>query len=105
MDTEQKRRFKDQTDRLTGPGENLDMAISRKDFDAVVERLGVGEPHRQIAAATGVSRYCIGKINKGRYKYQKEELVLPSGPYVWCPGCRHDVQMPCLACRVRAMKK
>ena len=30
-------------------------------------------------------------------------LVAPSGPAVRCPGCGGKVQMPCLACRLRAL--
>lgn len=66
---------------------------------------------RKIARQVGVSRGTVHGIAQGRradYKAQREakrEFVTPVGPPVRCPTCGGMVQMPCLACRVRAMKE
>ena len=67
-----------------------------------------GLNHRQIALQAQVSRGTVASILSGKHKTQRqpeESLVLkPEGPYVWCPGCHHKVQMPCLACYLRSRK-
>ncbi len=54
---------------------------------------------RKIAILAGVSRGTVANIAKGKWRMRVE---LSSGPAVWCPVCRAKVQMPCVACRVRA---
>jgi hypothetical protein len=63
---------------------------------------------RQIAVRLGVSRNTVGAIAAGRRRDRpppdSPDDRLFCGPYVRCPGCGGKVQMPCLACRLRAMR-
>ncbi len=67
---------------------------------------------RGIARALRVSRGTVGAIALGRRPDpaarpggQPPGLVLPAGPAERCPGCGGMVQMPCLACRLRALRR
>lgn len=67
---------------------------------------------RKIARQTGASRGTVNAIALGKrpdYGASRRKrgggFVVPGGPLVRCPGCGGMVQMPCLACRVRAMKE
>ena len=67
---------------------------------------------RKIARRTGASRGTVNAIALGKrpdYEACRGErggdFVTPGGPAVRCPSCGGMVQMPCLACRVRAMKE
>jgi hypothetical protein len=83
-------------------------------YREIVARLAEGEPARQIAGTLPVSRGTVAAIKQGRHVFQRrgvpgvrgvrggaDRFVAPSGPHVWCDGCRHWVQMPCLCCRLR----
>ena len=66
---------------------------------------------RRIARQVGVSRGTVHAIARGkrsddrtRKQKQEEEFLSPRGPWGRCPMCGGMVQMPCLACRVRAMR-
>jgi hypothetical protein len=72
---------------------------------------------RKIARVVGVSRGTVSAIALGRrpdypsggapYRRdpaQAETLLWGPGPMQRCPGCGGMVYMPCLACRIRAMK-
>jgi len=66
---------------------------------------------RRIARRLGVSRGTVNAIALGkrpdyeaRRREEEDGFVAPSGPPVRCPTCGGMVQMPCLACRIRAMK-
>jgi len=65
---------------------------------------------RRIARQLGVSRGTVHAIARGkrpdyrpREREQEDDSVSPHGPWRRCPTCGGMVQMPCLACRVRAM--
>ena len=65
---------------------------------------------RGIARRMGVSRGSVNAIALGkrpdpqtRRRTQEDALPAPSGPPVRCPTCGGMVQMPCLACRLRAL--
>jgi len=65
---------------------------------------------RGIARRIGVSRGSVNAIAQGkrpdpqtRRPAREDALVAPSGPPVRCPTCGGLVQMPCLACRLRAL--
>jgi len=67
---------------------------------------------RKIARKVGVSRGTVNAIAQGtrpasraRRERQEDDFVTPGGPPVRCPICGGMVHMPCLACRVRAMKE
>ncbi len=67
---------------------------------------------RGIARALRVSRGTVGAIALGRRHDpaarrdgQHPGLVSPAGPAERCPGCGGMVQMPCLACRLRALRR
>ena len=67
---------------------------------------------RNIARSMGVSRGTVNAIARGirpdyetRRRELPSDLVSPSGPLRRCPGCGGLVQMPCLLCHVRAMKR
>lgn len=67
---------------------------------------------RKIAQQVGVSRGTVNAIACGRrpdYTARRDdngwEVPAASGPSMRCPGCGGLVRMPCLACRVRAMRR
>ncbi len=67
---------------------------------------------RGIARRIGVSRGSVNAIAQGkrpdpqtRRPAREDALVAPGGPPVRCPTCGGMVQMPCLACRLRALKE
>jgi len=67
---------------------------------------------RKIARQAGVSRGTVNAIAQGkrpdceaRRRGHRDDFVTPSGRPARCPGCGGMVRMPCLACRVRAMKR
>jgi len=69
-----------------------------------------GLSQRQIARQLGVSRGTVNAIARGKrpdYEARRRprpgDIVPPSGPYVRCPICGARVQMPCLACQIRAL--
>jgi len=85
--------------------------ISFAVVDEVKRLLAEGSfSQRKIARKIGVSRGTVNAIALGKrpdYKARREQgddFAAPSGPLVRCPTCGGRVQMPCLACRVRAMK-
>ena len=57
---------------------------------------------RQIADRVGVSRGTVNAIAAGRGSHG-DRVPRPSGPPRRCPGCGGLVQMPCVACGVRAI--
>ncbi len=65
----------------------------------------------EIARRWGVSRGTVNAIATGRRAARSaqtaadEPFTFPPGPPRRCPGCGGLVQMPCLACRVRARKE
>jgi len=83
---------------------------------AVVERVRellreANLSQRQIARQLGVSRGTVNAIARGkrpdyeaRRRHRPGGIVPPSGPYVRCPTCGARVQMPCLACQIRALR-
>lgn len=81
--------------------------------DEIKRLLEVGSlSQRRIARRLDVSRGTVNAIALGkrpdyeaRRREQENDLVAPSGPPVRCPTCGGMVQMPCLACRIRAMKE
>jgi len=67
---------------------------------------------RKIAQRLGVSRGTVNAIACGRrpdYAARRREppsgWIPPSGLPTRCPGCGGLVQMPCLACHVRAIMR
>jgi transcriptional regulator with XRE-family HTH domain len=79
-----------------------------------IERLldAGGLSQRGIARRMGVSRGSVNAIALGkrpdpqtRRRVQEDALAAPAGPSVRCPTCGGMVQMPCLACRLRALKE
>ena len=67
---------------------------------------------REIARRLGVSRGTVNAIALGRRPDQSTRrrqhssgFIPPAGIPKRCPICRCKVQMPCLACQVRAMKR
>ena len=67
---------------------------------------------RKIARQVRVSRGTVGAIASQRRpdyearRHRKEaEFEFPTGPAVRCPDCGAMTQMPCLACRVRALRE
>ncbi len=85
--------------------------------EAVVTRIRAlltqGElSQRKIAVQTGVSRGTVNAIAQGkrpegavRRQRQHRDFVPPGGLPRRCPSCGALVQMPCLACQLRAMKR
>ncbi len=64
---------------------------------------------REIARSLNVSRGTVGAIAGGRRPDYSQRsacgpgrIEAPPGPTERCPGCGGMVQMPCLACRLRA---
>jgi len=73
--------------------------------------LAEGESQRKIAAQIGVSRGTVGAIALGRRPDREDrrqtvpgDAAVPHGPPRRCPGCGGMVLMPCLLCRVRALR-
>ena len=71
-----------------------------------------GLSQRMIARRVGVSRGTVNTIARGqrpdyraRRRQRADDFVAPSGPVCRCPTCGARVQMPCLACRVRAIRE
>jgi len=71
-----------------------------------------GLSQRKIARRVGVSRGTVNAIARGRrpdYRALRrdrvDEFAAPCGPFARCPTCGARVQMPCLACRVRAFRE
>ncbi len=67
---------------------------------------------RKISLQLGISRGTVGAIARGtrpdckaRHKQRGHEFPALTGVPERCPGCGGMVQMPCLACRVRAIKR
>ncbi len=67
---------------------------------------------RGIAHELRVSRGSVNAIAHGRrsdYAARCQDrtisLETPTGPIERCPGCGARVQMPCLACRLRALQQ
>jgi len=67
---------------------------------------------RKIARQVGVSRGTVNAIARGkrpdyeaRGRDREDDVVAPGGPPARCPTCGGMVEMPCLACRVRAMRE
>ncbi len=67
---------------------------------------------RRISLRVGVSRGTVNAIARGtrpdygtRRKQPGDEFLPPTGLPERCPGCGAMVRMPCLACRVRAIKQ
>lgn len=75
-------------------------------------RLLLGEgtlSQRKIASRLGISRGTVNSIALGKRPdripdHEDDDFVPPSGLPQRCPTCGALVQMPCLACRVRALK-
>lgn len=66
---------------------------------------------RGIARQLGVSRGTVHAIARGkrpdyhnRRGEEEDQIVPPRGPWSRCRTCGGMVQMPCLACRVRALR-
>ena len=68
---------------------------------------------RRIAQRLGVSRGTVNAIARGRrpdYDSRRrgpaaDGFMAPGGLPQRCPGCGGMVQMPCLLCHVRAVKR
>jgi len=68
-----------------------------------------GLSQRAVSAKVGVSRGTVHAIARG--KRPDRIRAFPEDPGVWhasppqrCPGCGGLVYMPCLLCRVRALR-
>jgi hypothetical protein len=68
-----------------------------------------GLSQRKIASQLGVSRGTVNAIALGKRsdfsaprRRENEGFVPPAGLHVRCNGCGCKVQMPCLACYIRA---
>jgi hypothetical protein len=89
------------------------MMIAPEVIDQIKRLLAEGNlSQRRIARQLGVSRGTVHAIARGkrtddrtRKQKQEEDLLAPRGPWDRCPTCGGMVQMPCLACRVRAMRE
>lgn len=79
---------------------------------AIRDMLVQGElSQRKIARRVGVSRGTVNAIARGRRpdyaarsEQAAEDFIPPGGLRARCPGCGGMVQMPCLACHVRAIE-
>ena len=67
---------------------------------------------RKIARSVGVSRGTVNAIAKGkrpdytaRGGQAADDFIVPNGLPRRCPGWGGLVQMPCLACHVRGVRK
>jgi DNA-binding XRE family transcriptional regulator len=80
--------------------------------DEIRALLAKGElSQRRIAQRLGVSRGTVNAIARGKRRDQAircrafgTDFALPNGPPTRCPGCGGKVHMPCLLCRIRAIK-
>jgi predicted RNA-binding Zn-ribbon protein involved in translation (DUF1610 family) len=86
--------------------------IPQETIDQVRRLLGEGElSQRKIAELTGVSRGTVNAIALGKRpecqasEERRNVVVRPGGVPVRCPGCGGMVLMPCVACRVRAIRR
>ncbi len=84
--------------------------ISRQDEGKVKRLLSKTTlSQRSIARVVGLTRYKVGRIARGEYDSENESesisVVTEKGSYRQCPICRAKVLMPCLACRVREIKR
>ena len=71
-----------------------------------------GLSQRKIAQRVGVSRGTVNSIARGkrpdyptRPRQPIDDFIPPSGLPVRCTNCGGMAQMPCLACRVRALQR
>ena len=71
-----------------------------------------GLSQRKIARRVRVSRGTVNAIARGQRpdyralrRERADDFVAPTGPVARCPTCGARVQMPCLACRVRAIQE
>lgn len=67
---------------------------------------------RKIAQNLGVSRGTVNAIALGKRterspecRGREDEIPPPEGPVERCPTCGGMVHVPCLACRVRAIRE
>jgi len=65
---------------------------------------------RKIAQRLSVSRGTVNAIALGKRpcrtaRLHAEDFVFSPGPPERCPGCGGMVQMPCLLCRIRAIRE
>ena len=85
------------------------MAVSLTKVAQVKSLKAEGVSQRQIALRSQISRTVVARILAGKHKVQqpieKSPVPKPNGSYVYCPGCYHNVKMPCLACYLRSRKK
>jgi hypothetical protein len=87
--------------------------LSTAAIDEVRRMLREGRlSQRGIASKTGVSRGTVNAIALGKRldrparKITSDDGFLPpSGLPVRCPGCGGKVQMPCLLCYVRSLRR
>ncbi len=87
--------------------------IASEVVDEIKRLLNEGNlSQRRIARQVGVSRGTVHAIARGkrpdyrtRRREQEDGFVAARGPWDRCPTCGGMVQMPCLACRVRAMRE
>jgi hypothetical protein len=86
------------------------MMISFAAEEEIKRLLGEGRlSQRKIARRVGVSRGTVNAIAGGKRPDRgpgrpADDSPLPSGRPARCPTCGGMVQMPCLACRVRALQ-
>jgi len=79
--------------------------------DEIKRLLGEGRlSQRKIARRVGVSRGTVNAIARGKRpdhgpRRPGDDSPFPSGRPARCPTCGGLVQMPCLACRVRALQE
>jgi len=86
--------------------------IAPEVVDRIRRMLDQGEvSQRGIARRLGVSRGTVNAIALGRRpdsgalrRREEDEIPAPSGPPRRCPECGALVLMPCVACRVRAIR-
>ncbi len=84
-------------------------------IEQVRRLLAAGElSQREIARRTGVSRGTVNSVARGRIDPERRRRAVDvpepfprpgRGVYVRCPECGGMVQMPCLACRIRATSR
>jgi hypothetical protein len=87
--------------------------IAPEVVDRIERLLGEGDlSQRRIARQVGVSRGTVHAIARGkradpraRKGRPEDDFPLPRGPWGRCPTCGGMVQMPCWACRVRALRE
>jgi hypothetical protein len=87
--------------------------ISLAVVDEIERLLSKGDlSQRKIARRVGVSRGTVNAIALGkrpdyraRQRERADDFVAPCGPPRRCPSCGAMVEMPCVACRVRAYQE